>query len=589
MKKKIYKDIHNLERLLAAYYKVSSRKGKGVDNETGFIDGINLDWFSKISGSLKDHSLRFKPIRKMYKDGSRRPLGIPNLRDKIILKSMEMSLSEVYEPIFSNHSHGFRRNRSCHSCLGDIKYGWQGTKWFIEGDINSYFENIDHKILEKILMETFSDRELIDLYWKAVRVDYIGFPTGEWEKGLKGVPQGSTLSPVLSNIYLHKLDLFMEKKIEESLETGNTSLPNPEYKKIHSDISNLRAYFRDSYRYKRRLSDEETKDRIVEIKKLEKKRAKLSSRIDGPGYRIRYVRYADDFLIGVNGNEDVCIKLKEELKEFLWDELKLRLDDKKTKITSATKSRATFLGANIKVNKSRTHDQPRSKKGKGSCRVVKRYPVGGIQLLVPLEYLTKKLADQGICRIVDFRNRKIIPTRKTAWRNLSLKDIVRKYGLVWRGILNYYSFADNRSQLNLIQFLLHHSCACTIGDKMKLRSRAKVFKKFGKNLEVEKGIKFPLKNSLKKISFRLMKGKSETTNYPLDVFNWALRSRINLGEACSICSSTIGVEMHHRRPLKGHDSTVVGIEKSQSRKQIPLCRNCHMKVHRGEYDGRGIY
>lgn len=86
-----------------------------------------------------------------------------------------------------------------------------------------------------------------------------------------------------------------------------------------------------------------------------------------------------------------------------------------------------------------------------------------------------------------------------------------------------------------------------------------------------------------------MKVKSETTNYPLDVFNWALRSRINLGEACSICSSTIGVEMHHRRPLKGHDSTVVGIEKSQSRKQIPLCRNCHMKVHRGEYDGRGIY
>ena len=465
---------------------------------------ISLD--DQFLTSLKDHSFKFKPINKSSN------FKTPSLKDKIVLDSMQIILNELYGSKFSNTNY--------HNCLYQIKYGWQGTKWFIQGNINDYFNSINYEILQNIMMEDIKDREFIDLFWKAVNIGYINFPNIKWEKGLNTPPKLDKLSLLLSNIYLHKLDLFLENKIEESKKTGNTSLECPKYKKINSDISNLKAYFRDPY--KRTLSDEEVAFRIKKIKTLEKERACLSSKIQGPGYRIKYIRYADDFLIGVNGKEDICIKLKEDLKKFLLKELKLTL--KEDKIINARKNRALFLNVNIKVNHSPTHDQPRSIHGKGSSKVVKRYSIGNIQLLAPLQILVNKLNDQGICNIIDFRNRKIIPTRKTAWCNLSLIDIVKRYSGLWIRILNYYSFVDNRSQLNLIQFLLHHSCACTIADKMKLGSRAKVFKRFGKKLEVEVGVKFPLKKNLSKIGFK----KTYKWNaYPWNIFNWKTCCKIN--------------------------------------------------------------
>ena len=421
-----------MNRLMAAYDIISKKKGANTPG----VDSTTLDGMDTIN-ALRDHSYCFNPIRRVSipkPNGGHRLLGIPGLRDKVVLKAMGMILTEIFEPIFCDSSHGLRPNRGCHSCLHSIKYRWGGTKWFIEGDISKYFDTIDQHVLSGILMEKVQDKEFIDLYWKAVRAKYVSFPTETWEKGLEGVPQGSTLFPVLSNIYLHKLDLFMEQKMKES------------------------------------------------------------------GYRIKYVRYADDFLVGVNGDEELCQQLKEDITDFLREELRLTLNSEKTMITSATTGRAKFLGSEIRVTKSRTQDQPRSRRNTGTRIVKKRIPVGKIMLLAPLETLILKLRDQGICRVKDFRQRKIIPTRKKAWTNLELVDIVRKYGSVWRGILNYYSFADNRSQLNLIQFILHHSCACTIGGKQRLRSRAKVFQKWGKTLEVEKGIKFPLFNSLSRIS-----------------------------------------------------------------------------------------
>lgn len=139
----------------------------------------------------------------------------------------------------------------------------------------------------------------------------------------------------------------------------------------------------------------------------------MRSKIPGPGFRVKYVRYADDFLIGVNGSEDFCMRLKEEISQFLYDELRLTLNSEKTKITNATKGRAKFLGCEIRVAKSRTHDQPRGRRDIGYRIVKKRYPVGGIVLLAPVEKLVNKLKDQGMCRVIDFRHRKIIPTRKT--------------------------------------------------------------------------------------------------------------------------------------------------------------------------------
>ena len=205
--------------------------------------------------------------------------------------------------------------------------------------------------------------------------------------------------------------------------------------------------------------------------------------------------------------------------------------------------------------------------------------------------MIRKLQSQGICKTRNLKKHDVIPTRKTAWTNLNLVTIVQKYNNVWQGLLNYYSFAYNRCQLNWIQYLLHHSLACTFMNKLKLNSRRQVFKKYGKTIQVKdesgKLVAFKLVKSLPRI------GKFSNKILPsgFETFKCNLRTQSVFDKACKICGTKRNVEMHHRRPLKAHktDNTLKGIQINQSRKQIPLCASCHQRVHNSLYDGPGIY
>ena len=497
----IYRDIIcNRDVLIESYHKVSKKNNAN-------IPGINYETLDSLRKSLLDHTFKFKPIRKIEiskASGGIQILGIPSFRDKIVQRTMVTALEYVYEnKIFLNSSHGFRPKKSPHSAIRQVTL-WTGTRWFIEGDISKCFDAIDHHILAKLLQKEIKSKPFLDLYWKAVRSHYINVKTKMNEFSIIGTLQGSIVSPILANIYLHEFDNFMEKKVKDSQNSGTISITSPEYKKIHNKISNFRQYFSKNYRRNRSLTQKQ--DRLKKFLKLEKTRAKIASTLRGKGYRLYYIRYADDFIVGINGTEKLSIQIKEEINTFLLEKLKLTLNVKKTNIIRSDKG-TIFLGALLKRYTSRTNDQPRwnNSKTQNSRKIRVRVPQGRIHALVPLEKVVKRLQFQGICKIRNFNKREVIPTRKTAWVNFELEEIICKFNRVWTSLLNYYSFAYNRCQLNFIQYLLQHSLACTFMNKLKLSSRRKVFRRFGNAITVEtekkgKTISFKLEKSFKRIN-----------------------------------------------------------------------------------------
>ena len=213
---------------------------------------------------------------------------------------------------------------------------------------------------------------------------------------------------------------------------------------------------------------------------------------------IKYMRYGEDIIIGVKGPKLYAEKLRQEIKVFIEDKLKLELPLNYINIIDAREG-VNYLDYRLKLKPCFINKTSRRLSSKLS--IGKRKKEGKMIALAPLEKIVKKLELEGMCRIVDFRNRKIIPTRKTSWLHLSLGQLITKYNKVWTEILKFYTFAYNRSQLLFIQYIILHSAACSIMNKMKLSSRKKVFKKYGEDLTVEengKRISFKLYKSLKR-------------------------------------------------------------------------------------------
>lgn len=615
----IYQKMILIDSLKVAYESVNTDSSKNSEK----LDKTSIDTVIPLHMELKDHSFRFKPIEKgvdivkkndlkrsivtkkyskqskVKKTDSKRSIGT---RDKIVQKAMYNVLEEIYEgeKVFLDCSHGLRPGRSPHTAIKQPTF-WTGVKWFIEGDISKCSDRINPKILVKLLEYEINDREFIDIIRKGLKSKHIDLVNVTTEIRKIGTPPEGIVSPILSNIYLHELDLWItECLVKPSQKSGKTSIPNPEYKKIHTDISNLSQVFKSSYKYDTKLTEEILSDRKIKIRKLEKERRLLKSTIPGNGHRIYYVRYADNFLIGINGSYDLACKIREKIDAFLKEELSLELNMEKTKIVSTKKERASFLGAEFRMHFSRTNDQKvveLKKRSLLSNRLLKkRVPNAGIIALAPLQKIVEGLEEQGVCKIKNFSKRDIIPKRKTAWINLPIEDIILKYNSVWQGILSYYSFAYNRCQLNLIQYLLEHSLACTLMNKLKLNSRAQVFKKFGRPIKYHwtkenetktRTIQFKLEKPLARTS-KFNKNKLSLPDAP---FLWSLRSKYRWSSFCCICQSGDDVEMHHRRPLRASatDNTWRGIIRNMTRKQIPLCKSCHVKVHQGTYDGPKIY
>lgn len=463
--KRRYTQLRSIElNTMEIYKKAYLRLRKKEGSKTTGTDGKNLDGMSKrklenIAKDVREWKLEFKPVRRIYKqkaNGKMRPLGIPSRRDRLVQSAIKLIMEPILEKeIFKDTSHGFRPNRSCHTALKRVQR-MTGITWMIEGDIKGYFDNIDHKILERLIIKYLNvDQSIINLYWKMVRAGYI-------EEGkrkvhsLSGVPQGGIITPLLSNLYLTPLDEYMEE-LGREWNREPISKRNEEYRRIEYGILTLRRRLdRDVRRSREEI--EEMKEEIIRRKK-ELRQKNSRERI---GRKIGYVRYADDWVIGVTGTRKDAEEVKGKVREFMKENLKIELNEEKTKITKLTKEEAEFLGYNIKIHGGKTRIASRQRK-KDTREVLEKRKAGGKpKLLIPLAKVKDKLKAKGMI------NEKGRPKAIGRLIYLPDREIIVRYNAIRRGIINYYSIAENRSELNETIYIIRSSLIHTLAAKHRL-------------------------------------------------------------------------------------------------------------------------
>ena len=367
----LYRQMFNTSLYLLAYGNIYSNQGAmtpGTCDETA--DGMSGAKIGKIIAAMRGERYRFAPVRRVYipkKNGKLRPLGLPSWSDKLVGEVVRLLLEAYYEPAFSDHSHGFRKGRGCHTALRKVQETWTGTVWFIEGDISDFFGSTDHEILMKILAEKIRDNRFLRLIRNMLKAGYL--EDWQYHDTLSGTPQGSVVSPALSNVYLHKLDEFVERELIPQYTRGNS-------RKVNREYSRLAKQRQDARRCGDRAGARELAQQMRNLP--------YGDPMD-PGYRrLRYIRYADDHLLGFTGPKAEAEQIKAKLAAFLRETLALELNQPKTLITCARTRAARFLGYEITVQHCNT-------KLTNGCRSAN----GRIALRVPLDVIKAKCARTG--------------------------------------------------------------------------------------------------------------------------------------------------------------------------------------------------
>ncbi len=391
---------------------------------------------------------------------------MPSTRDKVVQEVIRMILEAIYDSpygaYFQETSHGFRPNRSCHTALREIRNTWTGANWLLEGDIQACFDELDHGVLVTLLRKKIKDERFLNLIWKLLRAGYLNLQE-ERKDSLAGTPQGGLASPILANVYLHELDEKMEeiRKREQRGKRKSESLP---YKRITNRLA-----------YLRKKGEKNSK----EIRELVKRMRNMPSvEVNDPTFiRVKYQRDADDWIVGVAGPRTLVEHIKEELKGFLQERLKLTLSEEKTRITHAREEQAHFLGTFISVG-STTGSAKIALTKNGTGHLIKRRSTGKEVLMkAPLKSLMQRLHTKGFCTA------KGKPTSKRGWSSLDADQIVGLYSSINRDIQNYYRFADNFQQLTRIQYILQFSLVKTLAAKYKVSGK-QIFRRFGKTLAI---------------------------------------------------------------------------------------------------------
>jgi len=568
----LYRQMFNPQLYLLAWGRIYSNKGAmtpGITGETP--DGMSLAKIGCVINALRHERFRFRPVKRTYipkKNGKKRPLGLPTWTDKLVSEVMRILLEAYYEPQFSDRSHGFRPRRGCHTALREVAIAWTGTTWFIEGDIAQCFDSLDHEVMLGTLGEKIIDNRFLRLARNMLRAGYMEEWT--WNATLSGAPQGGVLSPLLSNVYLHKLDVFVETVLMPEYTRGKLRARNPEYKKMEKQIVKARRHG----------------DRAG-VRALGRRLRQLPSQdMNDPGYRrLRYVRYADDHLIGFVGPKSEAEVIKQRLARFLKEELRLELSQEKTLITHARTGRARFLGYEITVNRNDRWAERR----KGPRRQ-RRSANGTVRLHVPADVIKVNCAPYL---------KRGNPARLTELYNCDDYTIVKIYGARYRGIVNYYLLACDVFRLDRLHWVMQSSLLCSLANRHR-STMSKMARKYKAMIDTPAGPRKCIQASITRGPGRkpmvatfggipLMRQKNavipdRNPAYPHPRQREVVR-RLLAGE-CELCGQAAKTQAHQIRKLSDLDRhgqekpPWAALMKKMHRKTLMVCPACHEEIHK---------
>lgn len=580
---RLYRLLFNEQMYFVAYQRIYAKEGnmtKGADNCN--IDNMSISRIERLIESLKDESYQPTPSKRVYipkKNGKMRPLGIPTFNDKLLQEVVRMILEAIYEGCFDSNSHGFRPKRSCHTALRQIQKTFNGARWFIEGDIKGFFDNIDHEIMIAILRKRISDERFLRLIRKFLNAGYV--ENWVFNKTYSGTPQGGIISPIMANIYLDQLDRYMREHIER-FDKGKERKDNPE--RIKFEYGKRLAVLK-----LKKVTDAEERKRIVkEIKNFDRQRVQIPCGVemDEDFRRLKYVRYADDFLCAVIGTKAEAEAIKKDIKVFLSEKLKLELSDEKTLITHGTEP-AKFLGYEIYVRKST--QTKRNKAGK-----LTRPYNNKVYLRMPTEVIRKKLLDYDALEIKVHNGKEFYkPKHRSYLISNDDLEILERYNAEIRGLYNFYALANNCHTLHTFKYIMEYSMYKTFAGKYR-STVVRICKKYKK----DKVFTVIYKDKKGKIherkfyhdGFKRRKSEDVQCHDRLPVaYYYTPTSLIDRLKAnrCELCGcENVMLEMHHIRKLKNLNGKEdwERIMIARRRKTIALCQSCHRKIHNGTLD-----
>jgi group II intron reverse transcriptase/maturase len=560
-----------------AYQRIYAKPGNmtpGTDGQT--IDQMSIQRIERLIEGLRNETYQPCPARRIYipkKNGDKRPLGIPSFEDKLVQEVIRMVLEAIYEGHFESTSHGFRPYKSCHTALTHIQRQFTGTRWFIEGDIKGFFDNINHNVLIGILRERISDERFLRLILKFLNAGYIE----EWKYNhtYSGTPQGGIISPILANIYLDKFDKYI-REYAEKFNEGLQRQRNAIYFRLNTIAVNLRKKLKSEtdLRVKAELAEK------VKSLQLELRNTPCSHEMDENYRRLKYVRYADDFLIGIIGSKADCEKIKVKIAQYMNDILKLELSAEKTLITHAQET-AKFLGYEISVRKSSA--MKRNRKG-----VLQRDFNGRVMLLLPMETVKKKLKDYDAISFEKVNGSEVWKPKSRSYLTAKKpQDILAQYNWEIRGFYNYYRIANNVSATcSKFGYIMEYSMYMTLAQKLR-SSIGKIKKRFCKDRQFV----IPYTDDRGQCQYRIFydggfKRQNGTTDTGCDTQPFTvlvpyptLVERLKTNR-CEICGAEGLTVMHHVRTLKTLSTEYEWnrIMLKRRRKTLTVCETCNAKI-----------